>query len=284
MLARAPSSGADGLVLDLEASVPAGEKARARTLVADAVPRIAAMTPAAVFVRVNPLASGLTADEIAAVAGPGLAGVVLPATEAIEEVRQVARWLAAAEMAVGLAPGTLRLLPLLETARGVLRAYDLLTADTRVVAALFGAEDFRQDMGAPRSHDGQEVRYARAAIGLAARAARVAALDMVFIDLDNESGLAEETRGGRLLGYTGKQVIHPRQIPVVHRALAPSDSELDWARRVIAEAARAADQGIGAFVLDGRMIDLPVVIQAEQVVAWANADDQASICFWCSRV
>ena len=262
MLARAPSTGADGLILDLEASVPAAEKARARALVAEALPRIAAATAAPVFVRVNTLASGLVADEIAALAGPDLAGIVLPATESVEEVRQVSGWLAGAEAAAGLAAGALGVLPIVETARGVLRAYDILTADARVRGVHFGAEDFRQDMQVPRSPEGVELQYARAALALAARAARVPAIDMVFTDLADEAGLAAETRHGRLLGYSGKQVIHPKQIAPVHRALAPTAEEIDWAARVVAEAERAAAAGVGAFTLDGRMIDRPVIVQA----------------------
>ncbi len=270
MLARAPSTGADALILDLEASVPAAEKARARAMVAEALPRIAAATAAPVFVRVNTLASGLVADEIAALAGPGLAGIVLPATESVAEVRQVSGWLADAEAAAGLAAGSLGVLPIVETARGVLRAYDILTADARLRGVHFGAEDFRQDMQVPRSPEGVELQYARAALALAARAARVPAIDMVFTDLADEAGLAAETRQGRLLGYSGKQVIHPKQIAPVHRALAPTAEEVDWAARVVAEAERAAAAGVGAFTLDGRMIDRPVIVQAEQILAWAR--------------
>jgi citrate lyase beta subunit len=273
MLARAPTTGADGLILDLEASVPASEKLRARQLVSAAVPTVASATTADIFVRVNTMASGLVEQEIATVAGPGLAGVALPATDSVADVAQVTRWLAAAEAAAGLAAGALRLLVLIETARGVLRAYDLLTADARVAGTLFGAEDFRQDMNVPRSREGLELQYARAAVGVAARAARVPALDTVFTDLEDEAGLVEETRQGRLLGYTGKQVIHPRQIGPVHRALGPTGAEIDWARRVVEAAARAAADGSGAFVLDGRMIDRPVIAQAEQILAWTADDD-----------
>jgi citrate lyase subunit beta/citryl-CoA lyase len=196
--------------------------------------------------------------------------VALPATDGVEAVERVAGWLAAAEQAAGLATGSLRLLALIETARGVVRAYEILTASERVAAALFGAEDFRQDMAVPRSRDGLELRYGRAAVGVAARAAGVAALDTVFTDLADEAGLVEETRQGRLLGYSGKQVIHPRQIAAVHRALGPSGGEVEWARRVLAAAARATADGVGAFVLDGRMVDRPVIAQAEQILAWAE--------------
>jgi citrate lyase beta subunit len=270
MLARAPSTGADGLILDLEASVPPAEKLQARAMVAKAIPQLAAATAADLFVRVNTLASGLIADEIKALAQPGLKGIVLPATESTADVQRVTGWLAQAEAAARLTPGTLVILVILETARGVLRAYDLLTASPRVAAMLFGAEDFRESMGVPRSRDGLEVRHARAAVALAARAADLVALDVVYTDLEDEAGLVEETRQGRLLGYTGKQVIHPKQIPVVHRALAPTGSEIAWATRVVAEAERQAADSVGAFVLDGRMIDRPVIAQARQVLAWAE--------------
>lgn len=268
MLARAPSAGADGLILDLEASVPAAEKARARSIVARAIPRIAEGGAAPIFVRVNTLASGLAADEIAAVAGPHLAGIVLPATASAEDVRRVGGWLAEAERAAGHAAGALGLLVILETALGVVHAYEILTAAACVRGALFGAEDFRQEMGVPRSETGEELRHARAAVALAARAARVPAIDMVFTDLGDEAGLMAEVRGGRLLGYSGKQVIHPKQVAPVHRALAPTDEEVAWAERVAAEAERAAAAGIGAFTLDGRMIDRPVIAQARQILAW----------------
>jgi citrate lyase subunit beta / citryl-CoA lyase len=223
------------------------------------------------------LASGLAADEIAAVAQPGLAGIVLPATERVEDVRCVSTWLSQAEEAAGLAAGSLAVLVIIETARGVLRAYDILTADERVVAMLFGAEDLRQDMQVPRSPDGLEIQHARAMLALAARAARVQAIDMVHPELEDEAGLIEETRQGRLLGYTGKQVIHPKQIAVVHRALAPSESEVDWAARVVAAAERSEAEGVGAFTLDGMMIDRPVIAQARQILDWSgrapSADD-----------
>jgi citrate lyase subunit beta/citryl-CoA lyase len=268
MLAKAPTTGADGLILDLEASVPEGEKKRARDMVATMLPGIVAATTADIFVRVNTLASGLVADEIAAVAIPGLAGIALPALDSVAEIEVVSSWLDAAEARAGLAAGSLGILAILESARAVLRAYELLSASPRIVAALFGAEDFRQDMNVPRSRDGLELQYARAAVGVAARAARVPALDIVFTDLADEAGLVEETRQGRLLGYTGKQVIHPRQLPPVHQALGPTGAELDWARRVVAAAVQAATEGSGAFVLDGRMIDRPVIAQAEQIIAW----------------
>jgi citrate lyase subunit beta / citryl-CoA lyase len=193
----------------------------------------------------------------------------VPAVGGVDDVARVAGWLTAAEAARGLAAGALAMLVILESARGVLRAHEILGASPRVAAALFGAEDFRDDMGVPRSADGVEVQYARAAVALAARAAEVTAIDIVYTDLQDEAGLVAETRQGRYLGYRGKQVIHPRQIPVVHRALAPSGQEVDWAARVVAEAERHAATGQGAFVLDGRMIDRPVIAQAGQILAWA---------------
>ena len=272
MLERAPTTGAHGLILDLEASVPDGEKERARARVAEAVPGITAATPAPVFVRVNTLASGLAADDVAAVARHGLAGVVLPAADGPDDVRQVAAWLQTAERAANLQAGTLRLLVILESARGVHRAFDILTATERVAGMLFGAEDFRRDMGVPRALDGREIAFARASVALAARAARVPAVDMVFTDLEDDVGLMEETRQARLLGYSGKQAIHPRQVALVHRAFGPTEIEVDWAARVVAEAERAAEEGIGAIRLDGMMVDRPVVEQARQILAAAEEE------------
>lgn len=270
MLAKAASLGADGIILDLEASVPSGEKLRARELASRAVPAIAANTAADLFVRVNTLASGLVADDLAAIVQPGLDGIVLPATDRVDDLRQVASWLVSAERDQHLPIGSLRVLVILETARGVVRALEILEADPRVAAVLFGAEDFRQDMDVPRTADGHELQYARAAVALAARAARVPALDTVYTDVANEVGLIEEMRRSQLLGYSGKQVIHPRQIEPVHRALAPTVEQVEWARRIVAEGERAAAAGIGAFLLEGQMIDRPVIAQAEQILARAR--------------
>jgi citrate lyase subunit beta/citryl-CoA lyase len=188
----------------------------------------------------------------------------------MDDLQRVDAWLTRAEAAAGLPSGSSRVLVILESARGVVRALEFLTASPRVAAALFGAEDFRQDMNVPRSRGGLEIQYARAAVALTARAAGVQAVDIVFTDLSDVAGLVEETRQGRLLGYTGKQVIHPKQVATVHQALAPTGSEVDWAIRVLAEAARAEADGVGAFTLDGVMIDRPVIAQARQTLAWAE--------------
>lgn len=160
---------------------------------------------------------------------------------------------------------------MIETARGVLNIGQIAQASSRLDALVFGAEDLASDLGAKRTPAGWEVFYARSAIVTAAAAYQLQALDMVFVDLNDLAGLAEECRFARQLGFSGKTAIHPHQVEVINRVFAPSPEEIEQALRLVQafEAHQAA--GAGAFELDGKMVDLPVMRAAERVLARARA-------------
>jgi citrate lyase subunit beta/citryl-CoA lyase len=268
MLAKAPSLGADALILDLEDSVPLPEKAAARSLVREMLPQIleGART---VFVRVNAHGSGLAQEDIAAVVQPGLAGLCLPKVQDAEGLRTVIAWLAEAEKERGIAE-PLGILATIETALGVLNAYAIASADPRVVGLIFGGEDLSLDAGMMRTEEATELLVARQLVVLAARAAGVQPIDMVYPRIDDEAGLVHNTTVGRQLGYRAKQVIHPRQVPVVNRLLSPSEAEVAEARRVLAAFEEAEREGRGAIALDGKMIDRPIVERARRLLALAE--------------
>jgi citrate lyase subunit beta/citryl-CoA lyase len=269
MLSKAPTLGADALLLDLEDSVPLAEKPHARRLVAEAVKTIVPGFPGLVFVRVNALSTGLTAVDIETVVQPGLAGISLPKVNSVRDVETASGLLERAEQERGLEKGTLALIVNVETALGLVQAYETASASQRVVAVVFGGEDFTLDMGLPRDVTATDLAHARAEVAIVARAVGVQAIDIVYPYLDDEEGLELDTQTGRRMGYQGKQVIHPRQVPVVNRVLTPRPEEIAQAEQVVRAFEEAEAEGRGVIALHGKMVDRPVVERARQVLALA---------------
>ncbi|HID86366.1 MAG TPA: CoA ester lyase [Anaerolineae bacterium] len=270
MIHKAGTLGADAVILDLEDAVPMAEKETARIFVRDSIQRVGA-EGAEVFVRVNALPTGLTAEDLRWAVQLGLTGVVLPKTESREDVHEVERLITELEEEKGMEPGGLALMPLLETARGVLNAREIATASQRIVALGFGALDFTRDMGINLSQEGTELFYARSHIALVARAAGVQAIDAPWTDIADREGLVQGAKMARQLGFRGKMLIHPSQIEPVNRVFSPSESEVAYARRMVEAFREAEAQGLGVISLDGRMVDIANVRQAEELIARAEA-------------
>ncbi len=275
MIAKAAARGADVVILDLEDAVPISEKAAARTMVGSSVGGVAAHG-VPVFVRVNALSTGLAEDDLKGVVQPGLGGIVVPKVESGAHLALVSEHLTALEGERGLATGAICLIPLLETARGILNAWAIATASERVVAVAFGALDLARDLGATPSAAGTEVLYARSHVVLVAAAAKVQAVDSPWIVIEDRDGLIQDAQRARLMGYDGKLVVHPGQIEHVNTVFSPSQEEIDAARRTL-EAFRAAEQrGLGAISLGGVMVDAANARQAADLVARAEAIAQRS--------
>jgi citrate lyase beta subunit len=183
----------------------------------------------------------------------------------------VSDYLSAAEDEHNWPVNSIRLLVMIETARGVLNVGQIVQAGPRLEALVFGAEDLASDIGAKRTRAGWEVFYARSAVVTAAAAYRLQAIDMVFVNLHDPTGLEEECRFARQLGFAGKTAVHPDQLEVINRVFAPSPEEIEQALRLMQafEAHQAA--GTGVFELDGKMVDLPMMRAAAQVLAKAEA-------------
>jgi citrate lyase subunit beta/citryl-CoA lyase len=271
MLAKAPERGADAYILDLEDSVPIAQKERARGMVSKALPDIARRTRAALFVRVNGIGTDQFVEDLFSVADVSLTGISVPKIESPEQIPVVDALLKEAEKRRGLDAGSLGLIVNIESALGLVRVYEILKAGKRIVAVAMGGEDYALDLGIVRTESAEELSYARQRIAVAARAAEVQSIDMVFPDVTNEQGLVANTQAGRRMGFRGKQVVHPKQVAVVNELLSPSQEELSQARAVVSAYEEGERSGKGAVALNGQMIDRPVVERARRILSLAKA-------------
>ncbi|MEM1566122.1 MAG: CoA ester lyase [Candidatus Bathyarchaeia archaeon] len=270
MIHKIPTLTADAVILDLEDSVPMAEKDTARIFIRDSLD-IVCSGVSDVYVRVNGLMTGLTAEDCKFVVQKGIAGIMLPKVESPEEVIEAEKIIGELEKKRGLEPGSITLIPTFETAKGVINAYAIASASKRVIAVGFGAVDFTRDMGVSLSKEGTELFFARAFVAVAARAAGVQAIDTVFIDLADKEGLIKDSMFAKQLGFKGKFLIHPSQIEPVNRIFSPSEKEIEYAKKVVQAFKEAEAKGLGAASLEGRMIDIAVYRQAQDLLALAEA-------------
>ena len=262
----------DSVCLDLEDGVAWPRKAAARSLVARLLGDLA-FRAGERLVRIHAPTGpdgGLAAQDLAAVLPARPDGIVMPKVEAAWQVQWVAYRLQQAEEAHGWPVGSLRLLAILETARGVVQRDAIARSTPRLDALVFGAEDYTADIGATRTPSNQEVLYARQAVVATAKAHDLQALDIVYIRYKDLDGLAREARQAAAWGFDGKQVIHPAQVPVVQAAFTPSDEDIAAAQKVLEAYERAKAQGLGVVGLEGKMIDMPMVKAARRVLARAG--------------
>ena len=274
MLERALDFNADVIMVDLEDSVPPAEKVAARDLARQWVPTLR-QAGKRVMVRANSLDTGLTRDELTAVISPDLYGVSVGKTESVWDLREIDRIIAPLEAAAGLQPSQIKLIPWIESARAVVNVNEMAAALPRSVAIAFGAEDYTNDMGIQRTDDGAEVYHPRATIAIAARAAGVAALDSPYVAFRNPEGLRQDAGVARQLGYTGKFAIHPAQIDPINELFSPLPEDVAYARRVMEAWNEAEAAGRGSLNLDGKMVDVPVVKRAQNLLALAEAINNA---------
>lgn len=262
LLRKAPETGADVVVFDLEDAVHPSRKDDARETVRSV---LADLDPdCELCLRINPLDSG--GNEDIAVVGdrPGsIESVMLPKTRAPEDVAALRERLAShdAERPV---------LALLETAGGILHATEI-GSEPGVDALLLGAEDLAADIGATRTAPGDEISYARQRVVLAASHAGIDAIDTLVTDFEDTAHLEADTGRAIEFGFEGKMAIHPAQVSVINDAFTPDEEEREWARRVLDAREAAAGDGRGVFEVDGEMIDAPLIAQAERILERARA-------------
>jgi citrate lyase subunit beta/citryl-CoA lyase len=227
-----------------------------------------------VTVRINGLDTEFWRDDLAATVPFGIHGVRVPKTESPQTVKDLDEELSALESRAGIPVGEVKIFCLLETAFGVWNSYDIACSSPRVTAIIPGGEDLTASLRTSRSAEGTELDWTRRMMIVAARAAGVDALDTVFPRIADDEGLRREVEFVKQLGYDGKSVIHPNQIPIVHDVYAPTEKEISSARKIVEAARDAASRGLGAISVDGRMVDLPVVRRAEYTLIRAGIADQ----------
>ncbi len=270
---KAASLDVDCICMDLEDGVAHTQKAAARATIVTALQELD-FGRSEKLVRLNPYGSGMEAEDLAATVGPRWRpdGFVLPKVDSAEAVQWLDGQLAAAEQAHGWPAGSLVLIALVESARGILNLKEICAATPRLQALIFGGEDLAADIGAIRTPEAWEVFYARSAIVTHAAAFGQQAIDMVTVDYQDTASLRREARQGATLGYSGKQAIHPNQVAPIQAAFTPSAEAVAQARRIVDAHTAHQASGVGAFALDGKMVDAPIVKAAQRVLDRVNDD------------
>jgi citrate lyase beta subunit len=267
---KATTLDVDAICLDLEDGVAANRKAEARATVTAALNELD-FGRGERLVRINPFGSGLEQDDLVAALAGHPDGIVIPKVECAEPIRWVSRRIAHTERANGWVPGGMVVIVLVETARGIVNLAEIAGAGTRLQALIFGAEDLAGDIGAVRTAASWEVFYARSAVVTHAAAFGLQAIDMVHIDYKDSASLVAEATQAAQMGYAGKQVIHPDQIAPVQAAFTPDEAAIAYAVRVMEAMRQHQEAGVGAFALDGKMIDAPIIKAAERTLSRARA-------------
>ena len=270
MLQKATGSKPDAFIPDLEDSVPNDEKTEARNVTASHLEQLA-QTGRRVIPRVNSLETGLLEEDLAAVVGPHVYGVSVGKISTPADVAAVEGVLENLEARAGLHAGHVKLLPWIETALAIVKAYEICASSPRIVGVAFGAEDLTHDMEIERREDDAEVGYARNVMCVAARAAGVLALDTPYFGFRDPEGLKRNAQASRGIGFKGKFAIHPAQVDLINSAFSPSDAEVAHARRVVAAFEEAERQGRGSTSLDGQVVDVPVVKRARALLEVADS-------------
>ncbi|MCI6295973.1 MAG: citrate (pro-3S)-lyase subunit beta [Bacteroidales bacterium] len=269
MMADAHIYGPDSIMLDLEDSVTLAEKDAARLLVYHALQSVDYGNTEMV-VRINPLNTPFGRKDIEAVVRAGVHVIRMPKTETADEVREVEAEILRVEQRLGCV-GRTQIMAAIESALGVVNAYDIATASTRMMGIALGAEDYCANLKTQRTPSGNELQLARQTIVVAARAAGIDALDTVYSNLNDMDTFRAEVEYIKSLGFDGKSIINPRQIEVVNEVFAPKEKDIAKARTILAAIKEAEARGSGVVSVNGKMVDKPVVIRAQRTIDLAIA-------------
>lgn len=270
MIRDAHIYGSDCIMFDLEDSVSINEKDAARFLVYKALTSLK-YGKKELVVRINDLGSGLGVTDLEAMVRAQPDVIRLPKTETAQDVTDCETEIARIEREIGLPEGNTKMMAAIESAKGVLNAYDIARSSSRLIGIALGAEDYVTDLRTTRSPEGIELLFARSMIVNAARAAGIAALDTVYSDVNNEEGFIAEATLIKKLGFDGKSIINPRQIEPLHRVFTPTEKDIIKAKAIMEAIAEAELRGSGVASLNGKMIDKPVVERARYMIERASS-------------
>lgn len=267
-------SGADALIIDLEDSVALANKPAARKMATNFIAAHKDHSEAALFVRINPLDSGLALDDLAAVVQPGLAGIMLPKTLSADCVRTTGHYLSALEIKASMPLASIKIMPVAtETAQAMLNMQSFNQPISRLAGITWGAEDLSAAIGAisNRDENGEYAplyTFAGAMCLLAAASTGTPAIDTLYSDFKDPEGLLKSCRNARRRGYSGRIAIHPDQVSIINEAFTPSASEIAHAQRIVD--AFAANPGAGTLGIDGKMVDMPHLKQARRTIGLSD--------------
>jgi len=270
---KALNLNADIVIMDLEDAVPLAEKETARKNIADILGKV---TGKRIFVRINAFTTPYAKEDIAALGFSSLTGVMVPKVETPEDLQLLDELVTSTETASGLQPGSLDVISICETAKGLERLYPILTGKTttkRDTIVAFGAADYTLDLGIALTREGRELDYARARLPIASRAAGIVPpLDTPWmVDIKDIEGLIADAKKAKAYGFQGKIVIHPNQIQPCNEVFTPTEEEVAFAQQVVDAFLEAEKNGQAAIQLNGKFIDYPVVEKSKRVVELAKA-------------
>lgn len=276
MIVKAATLASDAIILDLEDAVALPDKATARVILRDSIKAIK-QGGAYIFVRVNALPIDLTAEDLKFVTVAGLDGIMLAKTETKSDMTELDRMLGEAEKRSGLEPGSVKIIPLVESAKGVVNAGEIASASERIIAVAFGAGDYYRDLGrniSSLSSQQTELLYARSQVANCSIAAGVQPIDTVYFGLLTDTeGFTKETTLASQLGFKGKMLVHPNQIEIANTIFTPSPNEVDYARRLVGAFEEAQAKGMGAVSFEGKMIDYMSYKQAKDITSFVEVID-----------
>ena len=262
--------GSDAVIFDLEDAVAPDQKDAARLLVRNVLDALE-FDRVETIVRINSIDTPYWQKDLEAIVPCRPNIIMLPKTGTARDVEVVDDYLTALEERLGMEAGTVRLMPLIETALGIENAYFIASARKRVVALFLGAEDLTADLRCKRTKEGREIDYARSRMVNAARAAGVDVYDTPFTDVNDDEGILADAAYAKSLGFTGKASISPRHITAINTVFSPTRADIAYAYEVMDAIAEAKAQGKGAIALRGKMIDAPIVARAQQTIEAAQA-------------
>lgn len=262
--------GADSIMLDLEDAVAENQKDAARFSLYHALTTID-YGDTEVIVRINGLDTPHWQEDIRVCVAGGADGIRIAKCESAQDVKTVEAATLAAEKEFGVEEGRTLLMAALESPKGILNAYEICTASDRLFGVAISGGDYRKCMQVGVVPGGIEMLAARGQMLIAARAAGVQCFDTVFTNLDDAEGFEAEVRQNKEMGFDGKSLINPKQIPVVHRIFAPTQKEIAAAEKIVRAMRENAEKGVGVFTVDGKMIDVAFLPGAERTIKLAKA-------------
>ena len=260
----------DSICMDLEDGVALSRKEEARETVVKALKTLD-FGSTEKLVRINAVGSGMEEADLDVIVPFNPDGIIIPKVSSAADVQWVSERLVELEKTIPDLGEPIHILALIESAIGIVNLKEIANSDSRLKVLIFGAEDLAGDVGAVRTPEGNEVLYARSAVVTHAAAYNLQAIDMVATDFKGMDTLFQESRRGVELGYDGRQIIHPKQIGEVQRAFTPSDKEIEKAKVLIEAFTKHQERGVGGFEIDGKMVDMPNLKAAENVLRKARA-------------
>ena len=269
MLINGSHLGSDALIFDLEDAVSPAEKDSARILVRNTL-KYMDLVGCETIVRINSIDTDYWKKDLDAIIPQKPNLIMLPKTNFAQDAKTADEYITEVEQRCGMEVGTVKLMPLIETALGVEDSFAIATSCKRVAAIFLGAEDLTADLRCKRTKGGAEINYARTRLVMAARAANIDVYDTPFTDVNDDEGIRIDAEYAKALGFTGKASISPRHVDVINEVFSPTMQEIDYAYEVMEAIRIAKEQGRGVISLRNKMIDAPIVARAEQTIAMAR--------------